>query len=97
MNDKVSKSTAINEIHDQALIQTFENSIGKKVLILSPSFPFLFIGMIQDVQEDLVLLDVDTTQYQQLENRLWYVHLHQIEVFYIEEENSPAIPSLNEM
>ncbi|WP_456275837.1 hypothetical protein [Bacillus sp. AK128] len=86
--------TSINDIHDEAIIQHFIDGIGRKVFVLMPSFPFLFIGTIVDVINDLVEIDVETTHYAQLENRLWHVHIHNIEVFYIERDDGPTIPEL---
>jgi hypothetical protein len=90
------KFNSINEMHDEAMIEVFRQSIGQKVFILTPSFPFLFIGKIEDVEEDLIILDVETTQIPQLEKKTWLIHIHQIEVFYIESPDGPKIPELKD-
>ena len=85
-----------NDIHDEALINEFVNGIGKNVFILTPSFPFVFIGRIEDVVGDHVVVDVRVTTIGELENRNWSIHVHQIEVFYIEQKGMPKIPELKD-
>jgi hypothetical protein len=41
-------------------------------------------------------VDVQTTSIGELENRIWSIHIHQIELFYIEQEGLPAIPELRD-
>lgn len=93
----LSKMTNVNDIHDQAIIQHFKNGIGHKVLVLSPSYPYIFIGKINKVLGDTVEIDVETTHFAQLENRSWYIHIHNIEVFYIERPGAPKIPKLDDL
>lgn len=87
---------SVNDIHDEALINEFVVGIGKNVLIMTPSFPFVFIGRIVEVVGDAVVVDVKVTTIGELENRLWYIHAHQIEVFYIEQKGMPRIPELRD-
>ncbi|MED4403629.1 hypothetical protein [Metabacillus fastidiosus] len=84
----------INNIHDEALIQEFKQGVGAKIFVLTPSYPFVFIGIIQEVVEDYVVIDVETTTISELENRQWFLHIDQIEVFYIEQIGKPRIPEL---
>lgn len=84
----------INEVRNQAITEHFREGIGQRVFILFPNFPFMFIGIIQDVVDDLLELFVETTQIAQLENRIWHIHIHNIEVFFIEREGGPQIPQL---
>jgi hypothetical protein len=97
MKYNFSDSHAINTIHDEELINHFRDGIGHKVLILTPSYPFMFIGEIISVIEDSVEVFVETTQFSQLENRIWFIHIDNIEVFYIERPGEPRIPELNDM
>jgi hypothetical protein len=90
------KMSDVNEIHDQALIQHFKNGIHHKVFVLSPSYPYIFIGKILRVLGDTVEIDVETTHFAQLEHRTWYIHIHNIEVFYIERPGAPKIPELDD-
>jgi hypothetical protein len=85
-----------NDIHDEALINEFIEGIGRNILILTPSFPFVFIGRIVDVVGDHVVVDVRVTTIGELENRNWSIHVHQIEVFYIEQRGMPKIPELKD-
>lgn len=101
MNEKNNMLTEVNipsnnDIHDEALINEFINGIGKNIFILTPSFPFVFIGRIKDVVGDHVVVDVKVTTIGELENRNWSLHIHNIEVFYIEEKGMPKIPELKD-
>ncbi|WP_246938571.1 hypothetical protein [Bacillus pinisoli] len=87
---------SINDIHDEALIEHFVNGIGRRAFLLTPAFPFLFIGTIKDVVEDLLVMDVETTHIAQLENREWHIHIDSIEVFFIERDNGPRIPNVSD-
>lgn len=89
------KSLPVDIIHNQAIIDHFTDGIGRKAFILTPSFPFLFIGKIKDVVDDFVVMDVEATHYAQLENRSWHIHIHNIEVFFIERDEGPTIPDLS--
>ncbi|MFZ3589262.1 hypothetical protein ACOI1C_08205 [Bacillus sp. DJP31] len=95
-NQSGSVPVDINAIHDTALIEHFQDGIGHKVFLLTPAFPYLFIGLIKLVVDDFVVLDVETTHYAQLENRDWHIHIHSIEVFYIERPGEPQIPVLRD-
>jgi hypothetical protein len=86
-----------NLIHDQAIIDHFTAGIGHRVFILTPSYPFMFIGMIMDVVEDMVVVDVETTHFSQLEGRTWFIHVHNAEVFYIERDGEMRIPELKDL
>ncbi|MFS0638523.1 hypothetical protein AB1K84_21725 [Mesobacillus foraminis] len=91
-----SQSVDINRIHDMALVDLFTENIGRRAFVLTPSYPFMFIGEIVDVMEDMVELCVETTHFSQLENRNWFLHIHNIEVFYIETPDGPCIPELRD-
>lgn len=97
MTINFSNSQTINTLHDEELVNHFREGIGQKALILTPSFPFLFIGEIISIIEDSVEVFVETTHFQQLEDRTWLIHIHNIEVFYIERPGEPRIPELNDM
>ncbi|WP_078544054.1 hypothetical protein [Litchfieldia alkalitelluris] len=92
-----NEETDINVLHDQGLIDHFTRGIGERVFVLTPSFPFMFVGTIVDVVTDIVVIEVEVTQFPQLEERTWYIHIHNIEVFYIEREGEPKIPELNDL
>ncbi|PLT34064.1 hypothetical protein [Bacillus sp. V5-8f] len=85
-----------NDIHDEALIHEFMENIGENVLILTPSYPFVFIGKIVEIVDDHAVVDVETTTIVELEKRKWHIHIHQIEAFYIERKGLPAIPNLKD-
>lgn len=90
------KAMTSNDRHEEGLIQFFSAHAGAKMLAMTSSFPFFFIGTINQVIDDYVVLSVETTNVAELENRKWHIHLHDIEVFYIEREGWPSIPQLNE-
>ncbi|MCM3159975.1 hypothetical protein [Metabacillus litoralis] len=85
-----------NVVRDQAITDYFIENIGNRAFVLTPSFPFMFVGEILDVMEDMVLIDVEATHFAQLENRTWFIHIHNIEVFYIEQEGGVEIPRLTD-
>ncbi|MBE4909415.1 hypothetical protein IMZ08_15290 [Bacillus luteolus] len=84
----------INTVHDEAIIQHFEDGVGHRLFALIPNFPFMFVGTILEVADDHVLVDVETTSQAVLENRVWHIHIHSIEVFFIERHDGPQIPKL---
>jgi hypothetical protein len=87
----------INQIHEDGLIEHFTNGIGQRTIILSPSYPFMFIGEIINVMGDIVEIFVETTHFAQLENRPWFIHIDNIEVFYIERDGDIQIPKLDDI
>ncbi len=87
---------SINDIHDEALINEFIAGVGRNIFIMTPSFPFIFIGRIVAVVGDHVVVNVKVTTIGELENREWSLHIHQIEAFYIEQKGMPRIPELND-
>lgn len=97
MTRHFSNSLDFASIHNQSLVAYFAASIGHKAFILTPSYPFMFVGEILSIVENSVELMVETTQFPQLENRTWLINIHNIEVFYIEFPGDPCIPQLNDM
>jgi len=87
---------SINDIHEESLIDVFTAGKGKRVFMLLPNYPFMFIGKIEDVIDDMVSLQVETTHFPALENVKWHIHIHNIEVFYIEKSTGPRIPRLKD-
>ncbi|TFE01617.1 hypothetical protein [Jeotgalibacillus salarius] len=90
------KALSSNERHEEGLIQFVSEHAGAKMLAMTSSFPYFFIGRIIKVMDDYVILSVETTNVAELENREWHLHIHDIEVFYIERDGWPAIPDLKE-
>lgn len=84
----------ISSIRQASVVKAFKRGKRKKALILTAEFPFLVIGKIKDVVGDYVCIDVETTHIDQLEGRIFNVHVDRIEVFYIEEKGYkiPKIP-----
>jgi len=77
------------------LLDVFVEGIGRRALLLTSQFPFLYIGVILDAFDDMIKIDVETTHIEQLENRIWILHLGTVNSFYIEREGQPPIPKLN--
>ncbi|WP_227394891.1 hypothetical protein [Jeotgalibacillus aurantiacus] len=90
------KEMTSNDRHEEGLIQLFTNHTGTKLFALTSSFPFFFIGTIRGVLDDYVRIFVETSNVAELENREWNLHIHDIEVFYLEQEGWPEIPILRE-
>jgi hypothetical protein len=96
MSNYYGNYDSVNTMHDEELLKHFQDGIGHRVFVLSPSFPFMFIGEIISVVEDALEIFVETTHFAQLENRTWFIHIDNIEVFYIERPGEPRIPELND-
>lgn len=91
---RVSKSP--NDIKEEAIVRYFQKNIGRRIFILTEAFPFMFIGKIKAIIEDMAVLDVETTSVPALEGKEWSLHIHSIEVFYIETGIGAQIPHLKD-
>ena len=91
-----NESRIINNTREVALVNHFSKNIGRRVFILTESFPFMFIGKIKEILGDIVVLDVQTTSVPALEGKEWYVHIDAIDVFYIETGIGTKIPHLKD-
>ncbi|MFS0577116.1 hypothetical protein AB1K83_15870 [Sporosarcina sp. 179-K 3D1 HS] len=89
-------SKSSNDIKEEAIVHYFRKNIGRRVFILTEAFPFMFIGKIKSIVEDMVVLDVETTSVPALEKKEWMLHIHSIEVFYIETGIGAKIPHLKD-
>ncbi|MFC5604321.1 hypothetical protein [Sporosarcina koreensis] len=87
---------SFNDKKEEAIIHFFRKNMGRRVFMLTEAFPFMFIGKIKSIVEDMVVLDVETTSVPALEGKEWTVHLHSIEVFYIETGTGAKIPRLKD-
>jgi len=87
---------AVNTIRDEAIVEYFRKNIGRRVFILMEAFPFMFIGKIKCIVSDMAVLDVETTSVPALEGKEWTVHIHSIDVFYIETGLGSKIPELKD-
>jgi hypothetical protein len=93
--EHADKGKPINDIRQAVLVQTFKEAKGKRVLVMTPFFPFLIIGEIVNVISDFVFIKIETTHIQEIEGEKIRIHIDDIDVFHIEEEGNP-IPRLNE-
>lgn len=91
-----STSDMINVQRQNAVTNHIREGIGRKIFMLTPLFSLLFIAIIIDVVGDAVELDVETTHFQQLENRRWFIHIDFTEAFFIERDDAPRIPELKD-
>lgn len=71
--------------------------MARRLYTAAPSYPFFVISEIVSLIGEQAEIAVETTHFAQLENRNQLVHIHNIEVFYIEFPGEPRIPELNEM
>ncbi|WP_040225143.1 hypothetical protein [Bhargavaea cecembensis] len=90
------ENKTINDVREEALISHFRDHAGQRVFILTEAFPFMFIGKIKRVVDDMAFLHVETTSVPALEGKEWSIHLDSVEVFYIEKENENKIPFLQD-
>lgn len=91
--NKKSIGIPINQIRQDVVTDTFIESIGQRVFILLPQFPFLVIGEITEVVGDFVFVFVETTHITELEDKVLRIHIDDIHVFYIENDG-PPIPTI---
>lgn len=85
----------INALRRMVVSQAFTEGIGEKAFIMTPDFPFVFIGIIAEVQSDFVILDTETTNISALDDLVFRIHLDDITVFYIE-NGGPKIPKIKQ-
>ncbi|WP_274309984.1 hypothetical protein [Solibacillus daqui] len=83
----------INAIRQAIVTQVFADNIGVRALVLLSQYPFLIIGPIDKVISDYLVIDAEITNVSDLDGEKFRVHIDDIEVFYIEEENRP-IPDI---
>lgn len=83
------QSVSINEVRSEALTAAFTEATGRRVFLLTDSFPFMIIGRLAEVSSDFVLVNVETTHITELEGQLMRIHLDAIESFYIEDGGVP--------
>ncbi|WP_106496443.1 hypothetical protein [Lentibacillus sp. Marseille-P4043] len=95
-NHDLELTSMVNVVRNDAIVKHFKKNKKRRIFILTEAFPFMFIGTIKDVVEDMVVLDVDTTHIPALEEKEWTVHIHSINVFYIESSIGPKIPELKD-
>ena len=83
----------INAIRQAVVTQAFADNIGERALILLSQYPFLIIGPIVEVISDYLVIEAEITNVSDLDGENFRVHIDDIEVFYIEDENRP-IPDI---
>ena len=76
----------INAIREAVVALQFKNNIGRRALLLIPSFPFLIVGTIEDVVGDYIVIKAEITNVTELDGEVFRVHTDDIEVFYVEDE-----------
>ncbi|MCM3790837.1 hypothetical protein M3221_21045 [Domibacillus indicus] len=57
------RSNDMNVAHDMALVEHFRAAIGMKTFILTPSYPFMFVGEIVSMVGDQVEIFAETTHF----------------------------------
>ena len=87
-------SMNINAIREASVTEQFMNNLGKRALILIFPYPFLIIGSIVEVVSDYLVINAEVTNVTELDGEEFRVHIDDIEVFYIEQENKPPIPDI---
>ncbi|MDK2984705.1 MAG: hypothetical protein PWQ96_347 [Clostridia bacterium] len=79
----------INNIRRYFVFKEFEKNQRKRAFILIAEFPFMIIGKIVEVMGDYVSVDVETTHISEIEGKVLRIHVNDIEVFHIEQPDSP--------
>ena len=82
--------------NEMKFIEFIREGIGRRTMFLTAEFPFIYIGTIENIVEDYVLVDVDTAEQAVFEDRTWAIHANAIQAMYYEMEGFPRIPELND-
>lgn len=93
-NGPGNSQSDINARRESGVTLEFSGNIGKRALILIFPYPFLVIGTIVDVVSDYLIILAEVTNVNELDGEEFRVHIDDIEVFYIEQENKPSIPDI---
>ena len=83
----------INTIRQAVVSKAFSDNIGARALVLIAQYPFLIIGPILEVISDYLVLEAEITNVSELDGEKFRIHIDGIEVFYIEDGNTP-IPDI---
>ena len=88
-----SHTQSINEIRQEALVAEFRESIGSRILVLTESYPFFFVGRITNVESDTVFIKVELCNVPEFDNVVLRTHIDNIQVYFIETPLHP-IPEI---
>ncbi|WP_280157805.1 hypothetical protein P5616_028775 (plasmid) [Priestia aryabhattai] len=86
----------INALRQAVVSKAFEESAGKRALLLIGPYPFLVIGSIVEVLSDYVVIEAEITNVAELDDEIFRIHIDNIEVFYIEEDGK-LIPDIRDV
>ncbi|MEH7604416.1 hypothetical protein [Priestia megaterium] len=86
----------INALRQAVVTKAFEESPGKRALLLIGPYPFLVIGSIVEVLSDYLVIEAEITNVAELDDEIFRIHIDNIEVFYIEEDGKP-IPDIRDV
>ncbi|HZG83491.1 hypothetical protein [Paenibacillus sp.] len=89
----LGESADITAVRNAVVSRVFQESIGKRVILLQESFPFLFVGEIFAVEADFMLLKTEFTNIAEFDGELFRIHLDTVHVFFIE-DGKHCIPDI---
>lgn len=86
MNQQLNDQTInINAVRRAVVSQAFEEGVGRRAFVMTPEYPYVFIGEIKQVNSDYVLILAESTNITALDGYLFRIHIDDIEVFFIED------------
>lgn len=86
----------INALRQAVVTKAFEESAGKRALVLIGPYPFFIVGSIVEVLSDYLVIEAEITNVTELDDEIFRIHIDNIEVFYIEEDGKP-IPDIRDV
>lgn len=89
----LTQQPSVNRIRQEALVAEFREYIGNRVLVLTESYPFFYVGRITDVESDTIFIKVELSNVPEFDNVVLRTHIDNIQVYFIETPQHP-IPEI---
>ncbi|MFD2700577.1 hypothetical protein ACFSVM_08845 [Paenibacillus shunpengii] len=88
-----SSGLNISLLRQEALVEEFNQAVGNRILVLTESYPFFFVGEIVEVRADTVYILVDLSNIPEFDNVNLRTQINNIQVYFIETPDNP-IPEI---
>lgn len=89
----LTQQPSVNRIRQEALVAEFREYIGNRILVMTESYPFFYVGRITDVESDTVFIKVEISNVPEFDNIVLRIHIENIQVYFIETPQHP-IPEI---
>ncbi len=90
----LSKEVLSFDVRKAALAKKFKRSVGQRIFILLDSPPYTVIGKIEGVHFDRLIVQIDKTNFSDINGKKIYIRLDNIKVFNIENVSHSSISNL---